>query len=204
MMDRLTALAVIDEVVGTDPLVVTCGATSRELAHHHGRDNHLYLLDSMGLSAAVGLGIALAGDHPVWAIEGDGSLLMGLNALPTLGANAPATYTLIVLDNHQHASADKMPTQAEHVRIADLTAAAGLKTAVSTDPDRLREALLNARSAEGPSAVVARIAGGNAPNIPWLLDDPAAIANRFRQNVLLQQRNSAAPPTGRDGHAEVL
>ncbi|MGW5648779.1 thiamine pyrophosphate-dependent enzyme [Saccharopolyspora sp. NPDC003752] len=201
MMDRLTALAVVDDVVGADPLVVTCGATARELAHHHGRDSHLYLLDSMGLSAAVGLGIALAGAHRVWAIEGDGSLLMGLNALPTLGANAPATYTLIVLDNHQHASADKMPTQAEHVRLAHLTAAAGLKTVEATDPGGLREALLNARSADCPTAVVARIAGGNAPNTPWLLDDPATIATRFRQNLLLRQHD---PATDRGGHAEVL
>lgn len=194
MMDRLTALAVIDDIVGDDPLVVTCGATSRELAARHGRDTHLYLLDSMGLSAAIGLGLALTSGHPVWAIEGDGSLLMGLTVLPTLGIYAPSTYTLIVLDNHEHASADHMPTQAVHVRVADLTTAAGLKTTIADGPEEFRDSLRDARSAEGPSAVVARISGGNAPGIPWLRRDPAVISAHFQHSV--QQRQAAPTGTG--------
>ncbi len=70
-MDRLDALRVIDEVYAECPLVMTCGAASRELASLGRRDSHLYLLDSMGLAGAVGLGLALAGVGPLAAVEGE-------------------------------------------------------------------------------------------------------------------------------------
>ncbi len=58
-MRRIEALRVIDAQVGDGPLVVTAGATARELASLTRRPNHLHLLDSMGLAAAVGAGVAL-------------------------------------------------------------------------------------------------------------------------------------------------
>ncbi|UOZ05612.1 hypothetical protein [Amycolatopsis sp. WQ 127309] len=44
---------VVDDVVGTDPLIVTCGTTSRETTADHGRPSHRYLLDCMDLRAAL-------------------------------------------------------------------------------------------------------------------------------------------------------
>ena len=104
-MKRLEALEVVDEAFAGCPLVSTVGATSRELASLGRRPSHLYLLDSMGLAPAVGAGLALALDRPVGVVEGDGSLLMGFSILPTLAYLRPPRFTLIVLDNHEHASA---------------------------------------------------------------------------------------------------
>lgn len=58
-----------------------------ELASLENRYNHFYVLDSMGLVGSITTGLALAAkdsDLPkVIGIEGDGSLLVNPNVLPT-------------------------------------------------------------------------------------------------------------------------
>jgi sulfopyruvate decarboxylase subunit beta len=185
---RIEALAIIDEVFSEDPVVVTCGATSRELASVRAANNHLYLLDSMGLSASVGLGFALTTQRPVAAIEGDGSLLMGLSALASIAYHRPPNLTLIVLDNHVHASAESFPTQSSRIVLADLCRGAGLRVHHTDDPEHLKKALIESRSTEtGPTAIVVEIEPQNASRIPLLLMDPVGIKMAF-QNFLEEER----------------
>ena len=187
-MKRLEALAVIDEVFSEDPLVVTCGATSRELASVRRANNHLYLLDSMGLSASVGLGFAISTERPVAAIEGDGSLLMGLSALPSIVYHRPTNLTLIILDNHIHASAMSLPTQSSQIVLADLCRGAGLRVHFTDNSEHLKRTLMEARSSEaGPTAVVVEIAPANESGIPFLLMDPVGIKIAF-QHFLEEER----------------
>ena len=182
-MRRLEALGVIDEQVGDEPLVVTAGATARELASLALRPNHLHLLDSMGLAAAVGAGVALGHRGRVTAIEGDGSLLMGLSMLATLASAGPPNLTLVVLDNREHASAGRLPTQAAAIDLAAGIRGFGLPVADCDQPESLRAAL-SAAAGRGRLAVVyARIEGGNEAGIPFLLEDPAVIAERFRDAI---------------------
>jgi sulfopyruvate decarboxylase subunit beta len=189
-MKRLEALRVIDEVYAEHPLVMTCGASARELASLGRRDSHLYLLDSMGLAGAVGLGLALAGAGPVAAVEGDGSLLMGVSVLASIAYHRPDGLALVVLDNREHASAARMPSQATTVDVAGLCRGAGLDTADVSHPDELREVLADARDGARLCAVVARIEGGNAPDIPLLLEDPAGLAIRF--TAFLKEKHDTA------------
>jgi sulfopyruvate decarboxylase subunit beta len=63
LMHRPDALRIVDEVFGSDPVVLTLGGTIREMLAVAGRKpNHLYVLDAMGLPAAIGLGLALGLD----------------------------------------------------------------------------------------------------------------------------------------------
>ena len=55
-MKRIDALKIIDTFFAANPLVITCGATAREMASFSRRDLHLPLLDSMGLTSAIRLG----------------------------------------------------------------------------------------------------------------------------------------------------
>ena len=181
-MNRLETLGSIDEVFFNDPLVVNCGATSRELASIRTAPNHLYMLDSMGLAAAVGLGLALASDRPVGAIEGDGSLLMGLSVLASIAFHRPQAFTLIVLDNHIHASAKSFPTQSAAVSITELCRGAGLETRFTSDLQELKSLLVTSRSSEdGPRVIVAEIEPQNAAGIPFLLTDPVVVKQGFEE-----------------------
>jgi sulfopyruvate decarboxylase subunit beta len=59
-MKRIEALQVLADLTDALPVVVTCAATSRELASVKDSGNHLYLLDSMGLVGSVATGLAMA------------------------------------------------------------------------------------------------------------------------------------------------
>lgn len=181
-MNRLEALRAIDQVLADMPLIVTCGATARELAHASRRPSHLYLLDSMGLASAIALGLALGGIR-VAAIEGDGSLLMGLTAIPSIAYHHPPGFTLIILDNHEHASADSFPTQSTAVDLADAVRGFGFFVSEAADDASLRDALEQAKGAEGPSVVVGTIEAGNTAGVPFLLEDPAVLGHRFRTAI---------------------
>jgi sulfopyruvate decarboxylase subunit beta len=178
-MNRMQALHVIDETFAGCPLVSTVGATSRELASFSRRPSHLYLLDSMGLAPAVGAGLAFGLDRPVAVVEGDGSLLMGLSVIATIAYHRPPRFTLIVLDNHQHASAASIETQAERIDLAAICASTGLPTVRVGEPEALAEALRSAREDAGQTVVHVTIDGGNSAGVPFLLDDPVAIRTRF-------------------------
>ncbi len=60
MLQRPEALRLIDARFAEQPVVLTLGGTIREMLAVVGRKaNHLYSLDAMGQTLAIGLGIAL-------------------------------------------------------------------------------------------------------------------------------------------------
>src|SRR5579872_4591366 len=64
------------------------------------RPQNFYMLGSMGLACPIALGVALAQpDRGVIALEGDGSILMGLGCLATIAMVKPRNLTVIILDN---------------------------------------------------------------------------------------------------------
>src|SRR5262249_28306878 len=92
--------------------------------------NHLYVLDSMGLPPAIGLGLALgledARFEKVVALEGDGSLLMGLSTLATIALTRPAKLILIVLDNAAYSATGNQPTASSAVDLCAAARACGM------------------------------------------------------------------------------
>lgn len=182
-MNRMDALRVIDTAFAQHLLVVTCGATARELAAISRRPNHLPLLDSMGLTSAIGLGVSLSHPGPVGVIDGDGSLLMGFSILPTLACYAPANLVVVVLDNGQHASADGMASQAARVDIAAAATGLGLAATVVEGVEELASAVDSAISSGEFRLLLAKIDAGNTPGIAFRLDDPAVLGEQFRLAV---------------------
>ena len=78
------------------------GNTNFDLWSAGHRPQNFYMLGSMGLTFPIALGVALAQpDRRVFALEGDGSLLMQLGCLTTIASQAPANLTLIVMDNRR-------------------------------------------------------------------------------------------------------
>lgn len=183
-MRRIEALTHLVELTEHDPLVVTCAATSRELASVADRDNHLYLLDSMGLVGSVATGLAIAaegsdGVRKVIGIEGDGSLLMNPNVLPTGGYLAPEKLFIVLLDNRVYGSTAGLPTYADRVDLGALANASGWTTSTADDEASLRAEFARLVETDGPSLLHVRIEPGNASDIAKLLVDPVAITIRF-------------------------
>lgn len=183
MITRVQALSAAVEASPDAVFVVTCGATSREMAAVADQPNNLYLLDSMGLTTSVGLGLAVGlkdRHRHVVAIDGDGSLLMNLGSLATIGAYGPSNLTVLLLDNGVHASAAGVPTTSERIDICRIAEGCGMDAREVLTTEDLVQGLRDAIGDERPHLLRVRIAPGNAQGIPWLHADPVVLGERFR------------------------
>jgi thiamine pyrophosphate-dependent acetolactate synthase large subunit-like protein len=64
------------------------------------RPQNFYMLGSMGLACPIALGVALGQpERGVIALEGDGSILMGLGCLATIANVKPRNLTIVIWDN---------------------------------------------------------------------------------------------------------
>src|SRR3954454_1047782 len=197
-MKRIEALEVLAELTDAHPVVVTCAATSRELASVKDSDNHLYLLDSMGLVGSVATGLAMALDDApittVVGIEGDGSLLMNPNVLPTGGFVRPSKLLLVLLDNGIYGSTGGLPTYASTIDLAALAAASGWRTAKASTHAELRHGFAELVEGDGPAFLHVTIAPGNATGVAKLLIDPVTIRDRFTRWLI--ERVDGQTPAG--------
>jgi sulfopyruvate decarboxylase subunit beta len=100
------------------------------------RDSALYMWGGMGLTHSIGLGIALAQpERNVIVLDGDGSLLMGLSGMATIGVERPRKLLHVVLDNAAWGNTGGQPTHtAQGVQLEEVAAACGYPT-VSRAPD---------------------------------------------------------------------
>lgn len=183
-MRRFEALQHLNELTADLPLVVTCAATSRELAAVESRANHFYVLDAMGLVGSITTGLAIAANgsdvQKVIGLEGDGSLLMNPNVLPTGGFIAPDKLFLILLDNQVYGSTAGIPTYADRIDLGAIAEAAGWTVGRANDESSLREEYARLLSVAGPTFLHMSIEAGNAADVPKLLVDPVTITNRFQ------------------------
>jgi thiamine pyrophosphate-dependent acetolactate synthase large subunit-like protein len=74
------------------------------------RPQNFYMLGSMGLACPIALGVALAQpERGVIALEGDGSILMGLGCLATIANVKPRNLTIVIWDNGIYQITGKPP-----------------------------------------------------------------------------------------------
>ena len=90
-MKRYALLQTLVPVIRDSLVVCNIGIPSQELFAIEDRDNHFYMLGSMGLCTSIALGLSLNTTKNVVALEGDGSMLMNLGTLATIGNRAPIT-----------------------------------------------------------------------------------------------------------------
>src|SRR5512134_3611611 len=79
-----------------EAVVAGIGNTNFDLFAAGHRPQNFYMLASMRLAVPIALGVAIAQpERGVIALEGDGSLLMSLGCLSTVGAARPRNLTII-------------------------------------------------------------------------------------------------------------
>ena len=178
-MHRLEALRTLLPYVSSDPVITTCGLTSREFASLGVRDNCLYMLNSMGLPGAVGIGLALGSGRRTWVVEGDGGLLMGLSLLATGGYLRPKHLVLVVLDNGAHCSTGCQPTASTKVSLGALARAAGWHVLEATSTRELKKRAAAASRATEPVFIYAKISTRSEAGVGYFQPNPATLTDRF-------------------------
>jgi sulfopyruvate decarboxylase subunit beta len=191
-LDRADVLRLIDAAAPDSPMVLGLGGIAREMLAVAGRKgNHFISLDAMGQTVSVALGIALgleplgqehgAAAGKVIAIEGDGSLLMGLSVLSTVGHLKPANLVVYVLDNGVYLATGGQPTASADIDLVTVATACSWRGAREVrTADELAAATAWALTTEGPVLVRVRTTTAQLP-ADYFLEDPAILAEDFRR-----------------------
>jgi thiamine pyrophosphate-dependent acetolactate synthase large subunit-like protein len=184
---RWDVLGVIAEAFPRDPMVVTLGGTTRELAALRRSPSHLYVLDSMGLPVSIGLGLALGLEdssfEKIVVLEGDGSLLMGFSTLATIALTKPEKLVTIILDNGAYSATGNQPTAIASIDLCKAAEACGMQTREAEDLDGLRQALDWARTTKGP-LLIRMHTSLDVAKVPFLLEDPVLLGATFTDYVV--------------------
>jgi thiamine pyrophosphate-dependent acetolactate synthase large subunit-like protein len=172
-------LAALDP--GRDLVVAGLGANARYLPHMNVRAPYFALCDAMGSAIPLALGMALArGDRRVVALEGDGSLLMNLGTLATVGAARPANLVTVLFRNRHYESSGGQQLPRVAVDLAAMARASGFALAEDVpDAERFPDALARARTVGGPALLVVATAFDPAEQIPPYSERPDEIRLRF-------------------------
>lgn len=173
-------VSILPEGIG---IVATTGKTGRELFTLADREQHLYLVGSMGCASGLSLGIALNCPRKVLVLDGDGAALMKLGSMATIGAHAPPNLIHLILDNGVHDSTGGQATVSSSVDFGGAAVACGYASAFSCDGIAgLEEALADAvRSDHGPSLIHIRIAPGSIERLGRPTVAPYDVARRFKR-----------------------
>ena len=176
---RLVAKLTRDEAV-----VAGIGNTNFDLYAAGHRAQNFYMLGSMGLACPIALGVALAQpERGVIALEGDGSILMALGCLATIGAVKPRNLTIVIMDNGLYQITGKQA--AATARTADIVAiarGAGIAESHWLRDEAHFEHLISRRfDAGGPVLLAAKI--DDKPGVGQTPRDPALIRNRFMRGL---------------------
>ena len=160
------------------------GNTNFDLWAAGHRPQNFYMLGSMGLAFPIALGVALAQpDRRVFALEGDGSLLMQLGALSTIASLRPKNLVMIVMDNGIYQITGAQPTPAASVAdIVGIATASGLvRSSWAADEEDFERLVDEAMSAVEPSLIAVRI--DDKPGVGTTRRDPVQIRERFMHGL---------------------
>lgn len=182
MMSRMEALKVLFKYTENIPVISSCGNTSREWASLGRRDNHLYMVDTMGLTPSVALGVSLTLEEKEFkkciGIEGDGGVLMNPNSLASAGYLNPKKWVLIVFDNECFASTGGQRSLASRINIGKVAQGFNLETIAVDNIEDFEKAVVTSIENDGPIVIHAKINQENVKK-PFINDDPAVLSYKF-------------------------
>ncbi|MCK9484191.1 MAG: phosphonopyruvate decarboxylase [Candidatus Marinimicrobia bacterium] len=103
---RLDYLKILESFLKADDIVLgATGFSGRELYQKMEIKGKFYMMGSMGCLASIGLGLCESDpQRRVFALDGDGALLMKMGTLSTIGYYRPANFIHILFNNSQYES----------------------------------------------------------------------------------------------------
>lgn len=189
-----------------EPVMIASGVSGAVWRHHHVPKRTLYN-SGMSYTVPASFGLALARpDLRVLAVEGDGSYLMGLAHLATLGRYQPQNLVVVVYNNRTYmptGTSGELSSAAAHG--ADLSAfatAAGIQQVHHTaEAEELSQLLSKAlHSDDGPWIVVADV---DKERASWDLKAPTRALDRVASAVEFQDNLRDTRPQSNDRTSSV-
>ena len=187
-MRRFEGTQLVSRLAGDAPIVSNLGPSSDELWHSGHRDRNFYTYGNMGLCSSIARGMAMATDEQVISLDGDGSILMNMGTVASIGREQPKNLTVIVWDNEKwgqtggQTSHTGMGTDLEKVaQSCGIT-----RTKTVSDLEDLEAAVSEAlASSDGPHFIVAKIEEAGYRSVSPV--EPEFTLYRFR-NTFVEPR----------------
>jgi thiamine pyrophosphate-dependent acetolactate synthase large subunit-like protein len=148
------------------------------------RQQNFYMLGSMGLAVPIGLGVAIAQPRrKVFALEGDGSILMQLGSLSTAAARAQKNLCIVIMDNGAYQITGGQGTATgQGTDIVGIARASGLaQSAWAADEAAFVELAGLAVKEDGPWLIGCRI--DDQKPVDTTERDPARIRDQFMRGL---------------------
>ena len=186
MIARYQAIEVVLSHVRDGDLVVsTTGMISRELFTLDDRPGNFYMIGSMGLASAMGLGLAVQAPHKrVFVLEGDGSALMSLGTLPLIASEGTSSLVHIILDNEAYESTGGQPSISSNFDLAETAGATGYPLVRRVEElEELESALTEATDGGQLSLILVKAGMAALEGIPRVSHTPEEIRDRFKTVV---------------------
>lgn len=182
-MIRSEVLKDIAPILRDQLVVCNIGIPSQELHMIDDQPSNFYMLGTMGLASSIGLGVALAQDKTVIAIDGDGSVLTNFGTLPTIANNVADNFILLIVDNGSYGSTGDQPTYAgKKTSLAAVASACGCENVVECPAEKTGAALQAAIDSKKMTIIVCKCESGNI-KVPVITMDPVVIRDRFMKAV---------------------
>ena len=184
MQSRARAMEALLGLLTDQPVIICNGFPSREAFKIADRPTHFYMIGSMGVAAAIGLGVALSKPQKkVIVFDGDGNVLMGMGTLATVGATQPKNFIHVVFDNEVYGSTGNQPTYSRVVRLDQVAKAAGY---VNVERVIEREDLVyefkEMLAKDGPSFLLVKV-NEWVEDVGRVMHDPPVITQRFKKAI---------------------
>ncbi len=185
VMDRLNLTQRLVRMLNEGEAVIGgIGNSNFDLFGAGDRPQNFYMLGSMGMAVPIGLGVALAQpERQVIVLEGDGSLLMNLGSLATVGMVAPRNLTIVVWDNgaYQMTGGQATPS-ALTTDLVQVARASGIDNSDwARDESHFERLVQQALWSNQPSFIGASIAAKPSGAHPEF--DPVILKDRFMRGI---------------------
>ena len=124
------------------------------------------MVGGMGHSSSVTLGYALGSNKKIFCLDGDGSLLMHLGAMRTIGVTNKSGFKHILLNNNSHESVGAQPTYADGINFKNLSKSLGYKNYFQiTKRQEIEKKIKKFISVNGPSLLEVKIQNRSLKNL---------------------------------------
>ncbi len=113
-------------------IISSTGYNSRELMHIRrlykiNKGDDFYMVGGMGHTSSVAFGYSLFSNNKTICIDGDGSMLMHLGSLKSIGSFANNNFKYVILNNNSHDSVGGQKTYASDIEFEKLSKSLGFK-----------------------------------------------------------------------------
>jgi len=174
----------VSKLKSEEAVIGGIGNTNFDLWASGQRPQNFYMLGSMGLSTPIALGVALAQpERKVFALDGDGSILMQLGALGTVAAEGTKNLVIIIWDNglYQITGSQKTLTSSGADLVAIAKGAGIAKSCWAFDEAHFESLIARTLTEDGPWFIAVRIDGEKPAGTTER--DPIRIRMNFMQGI---------------------